>query len=55
MGNCIEKALYNANLFIADNIIHIYRDSRTNASDILDYIISSTAIYNNSGESGLVG
>ena len=41
--------------FIADNIIHIYRDSRTNASDILDYIISSAAIYNNSGESGLVG
>ena len=42
-----KKALYNANLFIADNSIHTHRDSRTNASDINDYIISSLAIYNN--------
>ena len=41
-----KKALYNANLFIADNSIHTHRDSRTNASDINDYMISSLAIYN---------
>ena len=43
----LKKVLYNADLFIADNSIHTHRDSRTNTSDILDYIISSPVIYNN--------
>ena len=41
-----KKALYNANLFIADNSKPTHRDSRTNSSDIIDYIISSPAIFN---------
>ena len=40
------KALYNADLFIADNSIPTHRDSRTSSSDIIDYIISSPAIFN---------
>ena len=35
----LKKALYKVDLFIADN-------SRTNSSDIIDYIISSPAIFN---------
>ena len=41
-----KKALYNADLFIADNSIPTHRDSGTNSSDIIDYIISSPAISN---------
>ena len=42
----LKKALYNADLFIADNSIPTHRDSRTNTSDIIDYVISSPAIFN---------
>ena len=42
----LKKALYNADLFIADNSIPTHRDSRTNTSDIIDYAISSPAIFN---------
>ena len=42
----LKKALYNADLFTAENSKPIHRDSRTNTSDI-DYVISSLAIYNN--------
>ena len=42
----LKKALYNANLFIADNSIPTHRDSRTNTSNIIDYVISSPAIFN---------
>ena len=42
----LEKALYNADLFNADNSIPTHRDSRTNTSDIIDYLISSPAIIN---------
>ena len=42
----LKKALYNADLFIADNSIPTHRDSRTNTSDIIDYMISSPAIFN---------
>ena len=45
-GMALKKALYNANLFIADNSLPTYRDSRTNTSDIVDYVISSPAIFN---------
>ena len=38
--------MYNANLFIADNSKPTHRDSRTNSSDIIDYIIFSPAIFN---------
>ena len=47
-GIALKKALYNADLFIADNSIPTHRDSRTNSSDIMDYIISSPAIFNTS-------
>ena len=43
----LKKALYNADLFIAENSKPTNRDSRTNTSDTIDYIISSPAIYNN--------
>ena len=43
----MKKALYNADIFIADNSIPTHRDSRTNSNDINDYIISSPAIFNN--------
>ena len=46
-GIALKKALYNAGLFIADNSIPTYRDSTTNTSDIIDYIISSPSIFNN--------
>ena len=42
----MEKPLYNADLFIAENSILTHRDSITNINDI-DCIISSRAIYNN--------
>ena len=42
----LGKALYNADLFIADNSISTHRDSRSNTSDIIDYVISSLAIFN---------
>ena len=42
----MKKALYNADLFIADNSLPTHRDSRTNTSDIIDYVISSPAIFN---------
>ena len=44
-GIALKKPLYNADLFIADNNIPTYRDSRTSSSDIIDYIISSPAIF----------
>ena len=48
MGYCIKKkALYNANLFIAENSKPTDRDSTTNTSDTIGYMISSPAIYNN--------
>ena len=43
----IEKALYSADLFMADNSKPTHRDSRTNTSDISNYIISSPVIFNN--------
>ena len=43
----LKKALYNADLFIAENSKPTNRDRRTNTSDTIDYIISSPAIYNN--------
>ena len=45
-GMALKKALYNTDLFIADNSISTHRDNRTNSSDIIDYIISSPAIFN---------
>ena len=45
-GLALKKSLYNADLFIADNSIPTYRDSRTNSSDIIDSIISSLSIFN---------
>ena len=42
----LKKALYKVDLFIADNSKPTHRDSRTNSSDIIDYIISSLAIFN---------
>ena len=42
----LKKALYNADLFITDNSIPTHRDSRTNTSNIIDYVISSPAIFN---------
>ena len=46
-GIALKKALYNADLFIAENSKPTHTDSRTNTSEIIDYIISSPAIYNN--------
>ena len=45
-GMALKKALYNADFFIVDNSIPTLRDSRTNNSDIIDYIISSAVIFN---------
>ena len=45
-GMALKKALYKVDLFIADNSKPTHRDSRTNSSDIIDYIISSPAIFN---------
>ena len=41
----LKKAFYNADLLIADNSIPTHRDSRTSTSDIIDYVISSPAIF----------
>ena len=47
-GITLKKAWYNAaDLFIADNSKPTHRNSRKNTSDIIDYIISSSAIFNN--------
>ena len=43
----MKKALYNADLFIADNSNPTHRYSRTNICDIIDYVISSPAIFSN--------
>ena len=45
-GMALKKALYNADLFIADNSLPTHRDSRTNTSDIINYVIFSPAIFN---------
>ena len=45
-SRALKKALYNADLFIADNSIPTHRDSRTNTSDIINYVISLPAIFN---------
>ena len=42
----LKKAFYNSDLFIADNSTPTHRDSRTNTSDIINYVISSSAIFN---------
>ena len=41
----LKKVLYNADLFIVDNSKLTHRDSRTTKSNIIDYIISSPAIF----------
>ena len=46
-GMALKKALYAADLFVAENNKLTHRDSKTNTNDIIDYIISSPAIYNN--------
>ena len=47
-GMALKKALYDADLFVAEkNSKTTHRDSRSNTSDIIDYIISSPAINNN--------
>ena len=47
LGIALKKSLYHANLFIADNSKPTHRDSRTNTSDIIDYVMSSPAIFIN--------
>ena len=42
----MKKVLYNVDLFIADNSNPTHRAGRTNKYDIIDYIISSPAIFN---------
>ena len=42
----MKKALYNADLFIADNSNPTHRDGRTNKGDIINNIISSPVIFN---------
>ena len=42
----LKKVSYNADLFIAGNSKPTHRDRRTNKSDIIDYTISSPAIFN---------
>ena len=43
----LKKTLYDADLFVAENRKPTHKDSKTNTNDIIDYIISSPAIYNN--------
>ena len=43
----MKNVLYDGDLFIAENSKLTYRESRTNTSDIINYVIPSTAIYNN--------
>ena len=44
-GLAFKKALYHADLFIADNSNLTHRDGRTKKYHIIDYIISSLAIF----------
>ena len=46
-GMALKKALFNADLFNAENSKPTHRDSRIDTNNIIDYIISSLAIYNN--------
>ena len=46
-GMALKKALYDAGLFVTENSKPTHRDSKTNTNDIIDYIMSSPAIYNN--------
>lgn len=39
----LKNALYNADLFIANNSIPTHQDSRTNSNVRIDYITSSLA------------
>ena len=43
----LKKALYDADLFVAENSKPTHRDSKTSTNEIIDYIISSAAFYNN--------
>ena len=43
----LKKPLYNAGLFLTDNSKPAHRDRGTNFRDIIHYIISPTAIFNN--------
>ena len=45
-GLALKKALYNADLFIADNSNPTHRGGRTNKCDVIDYIIFSPVIFN---------
>ena len=45
-GLALKKALCNADIFTADNSKPTHRDSRTSKSDIIDYKITSPAIFN---------
>ena len=46
-GMALKKVLYDADLFVAENSKPTHKDSKTNTNEIIDYIISSPAIYNN--------
>ena len=46
-GIGLKQSLYDADLFIVENSIPTHRESRTNTIDIIDYLISSWAIYSN--------
>ena len=46
-GIALEKALYNADLFIAENSKPTHRGSRTSTGDIINHITYSPAVYNN--------
>ena len=43
----LKKALYDVDLFAAENSKPTHRDSRTDTNDIIDYTVSSPVIYNN--------
>ena len=45
-GIALKKALYNADLFIAYNSTPTHRESRIKTSNIIDYVISSPAVFN---------
>ena len=46
-GIALKKAPNNADIFLVENSIPTNTDNRTNTDDIIDYIISLPAIYNN--------
>ena len=46
-GIALKKALYDADILIVENSIPTHQDTWTNTSDIIDYVISSRAVYNN--------